>query len=147
MSARDAARLLGVSHQRVHQIVEHAEAGVGLARQLGVPIPAGWAVDSQGVPITEPPAQRSVARAQTPLGNSLEQGGHLTHGLPVNFSGRLFEAHAYGLVPETGEIDYDAALEKAKEVRPRGIIAGASAYSRFTDFKRFGRSAGPSVAG
>jgi glycine hydroxymethyltransferase len=71
------------------------------------------------------------------LGLSLEQGGHLTHGLPVNFSGRLFEAHAYGLVPETAEIDYDAALEKAKEVRPRGIIAGASAYSRFIDFKRF----------
>jgi glycine hydroxymethyltransferase len=71
------------------------------------------------------------------LGLSLEQGGHLTHGLPVNFSGRLFEAHSYGLVPETGEIDYDAMLEKAKEVRPRGIIAGASAYSRFIDFKRF----------
>jgi glycine hydroxymethyltransferase len=71
------------------------------------------------------------------LGLSLEQGGHLTHGLPVNFSGRLFEAHAYGLVPEIAEIDYDAALEKAKEVRPRGIIAGASAYSRFIDFKRF----------
>jgi len=71
------------------------------------------------------------------LGLSLEQGGHLTHGLPVNFSGRLFEAHSYGLVPETGVIDYDAALAKAKEVRPRGIIAGASAYSRFIDFKRF----------
>jgi glycine hydroxymethyltransferase len=71
------------------------------------------------------------------LGLSLEQGGHLTHGLPANFSGRLFEAHAYGLVPETGLIDYDALLVKAKEVRPRGIIAGGSAYGRQYDFARF----------
>ena len=71
------------------------------------------------------------------LGLSLEQGGHLTHGLPANFSGRLFEAHSYGLVPETGLIDYDALLVKAKEVRPRGIIAGGSAYGRQYDFARF----------
>jgi glycine hydroxymethyltransferase len=71
------------------------------------------------------------------LGLSLEQGGHLTHGLPANFSGRLFEAHSYGLVPDTGLIDYDALLEKAKEVRPRGIIAGGSAYGRQYDFARF----------
>jgi len=71
------------------------------------------------------------------LGLSLEQGGHLTHGLPANFSGRLFEAHSYGLVPETGLIDYDALLAKAKEVRPRGIIAGGSAYGRQYDFARF----------
>jgi glycine hydroxymethyltransferase len=71
------------------------------------------------------------------LGLSLEQGGHLTHGLPANFSGRLFEAHAYGLVPETGLIDYDALLVKAKEVRPRAIIAGGSAYGRQYDFARF----------
>jgi glycine hydroxymethyltransferase len=71
------------------------------------------------------------------LGLSLEQGGHLTHGLPVNFSGRFFDAHAYGLVPETAQINYDEVLEKAKEVRPKGIIAGASAYARTIDFKRF----------
>jgi glycine hydroxymethyltransferase len=71
------------------------------------------------------------------LGLSLEQGGHLTHGLPVNFSGRFFEAHSYGLVPETAQINYDEVLEKAKAVRPKGIIAGASAYSRTIDFKRF----------
>ena len=71
------------------------------------------------------------------LGLSLEQGGHLTHGLPANFSGRLFEAHAYGLVPETGLIDYDALLVKAKDVRPRAIIAGGSAYGRQYDFARF----------
>jgi glycine hydroxymethyltransferase len=71
------------------------------------------------------------------LGLSLEQGGHLTHGLAVNFSGRLFEAHSYGLIPETGLIDYDGMLAKAKEVRPHAIIAGASAYSRQIDFARF----------
>jgi glycine hydroxymethyltransferase len=56
---------------------------------------------------------------------------------PVNFSGRFFEVHAYGVNHETGLIDYDAVLAKAKEVRPRGIISGASAYSRTIDFARF----------
>lgn len=71
------------------------------------------------------------------LGLSLQEGGHLTHGLAVNFSGRLFEAHFYGLDPSSGRIDYDAMLKKAKEVRPRAIIAGASAYSRHMDFAAF----------
>jgi glycine hydroxymethyltransferase len=71
------------------------------------------------------------------LGLSLQEGGHLTHGLGVNFSGRLFEAHFYGLDRATGLIDYDALLVTAKEVRPRAIIAGASAYSRQIDFARF----------
>ncbi len=60
-----------------------ASGKLSLARRLGVPIPEGWAVDSQGVPITEPPAQRSEAWAQTPLGNTLEQGGHKGYGLAV----------------------------------------------------------------
>lgn len=71
------------------------------------------------------------------LGMSLQEGGHLTHGLAVNFSGRLFEAHFYGVDPSTGLIDYDAVLAKAKEVRPKAIIAGASAYSRAIDYARF----------
>ncbi|HLI52451.1 MAG TPA: serine hydroxymethyltransferase, partial [Thermomicrobiaceae bacterium] len=71
------------------------------------------------------------------LGMSLEQGGHLTHGLKANFSGRLFEAHFYGLDPETERIDYDEVLRVAREVRPRVIISGASAYSRVIDFARF----------
>ncbi|HEV2127144.1 MAG TPA: serine hydroxymethyltransferase [Thermomicrobiales bacterium] len=73
----------------------------------------------------------------TILGMNLSEGGHLTHGSPVNFSGRFFNVHAYGVDHQTGTIDYDAVLEKAKEVRPRGIICGASAYSRIIDFKRF----------
>ncbi|MDQ3413342.1 MAG: serine hydroxymethyltransferase [Chloroflexota bacterium] len=71
------------------------------------------------------------------LGLSLQEGGHLTHGLAVNFSGRLFEPHFYGVNIETGLIDYDAVLIKAQEIRPRAIIAGASAYSRTLDFARF----------
>jgi glycine hydroxymethyltransferase len=73
----------------------------------------------------------------TILGLNLSEGGHLTHGSPVNFSGRFFDVHFYGVDHETGLIDYDAVLAKAKEVRPRGIISGASAYSRTIDFKRF----------
>ena len=71
------------------------------------------------------------------LGLSLAEGGHLTHGLAVNFSGRLFDAHFYGVDQETGLIDYDIVLARAKEVRPQAIIAGASAYSRAIEYKRF----------
>ncbi|CAN5752999.1 serine hydroxymethyltransferase [soil metagenome] len=71
------------------------------------------------------------------LGLSLQEGGHLTHGLAVNFSGRLFDAHFYGVNVETGRIEYDDILAKAKEARPKAIIAGASAYSRQIDYQRF----------
>jgi len=71
------------------------------------------------------------------LGLSLQEGGHLTHGLGVNFSGRLFEPHFYGVDHATGLLDYDFVAAKAREVRPHGIIAGASAYSRQIDFARF----------
>lgn len=65
----------------------------------------------------------------------LDSGGHLTHGAPANFSGRLYHVEHYGL-DEKGLIDYDALEEKAKQVRPRLIVAGASAYSRIIDFQR-----------
>ena len=71
------------------------------------------------------------------LGMNLSQGGHLTHGSPVNFSGRLYEAHFYGVDPETERIDYDTVLEVAKTTRPKLIVCGASAYSRVIDFARF----------
>lgn len=71
------------------------------------------------------------------LGLNLSEGGHLTHGKDVNFSGRFLEAHFYGVNHETGLIDMDDVLAKAKEVRPRAIISGFSAYSRVLDFKRF----------
>ena len=71
------------------------------------------------------------------LGMSLSHGGHLTHGHPVNISGMYFHFEAYGLDPETERIDYDALREKALELRPKLILAGASAYSRSIDFERF----------
>jgi len=73
----------------------------------------------------------------TILGMSLPHGGHLTHGSPVNMSGKWFNVVPYGLHPETELIDYDAAEALAHEHRPRLIIAGASAYSRVIDWKRF----------
>ncbi len=71
------------------------------------------------------------------LGFDLSHGGHLTHGSPVNFSGRLYEPVFYGVNKDTGLIDYDEVEEIAKREKPKMIIAGASAYSREIDYKRF----------
>src|SRR3989441_441582 len=65
---------------------------------------------------------------------SLAQGGHLTHGSPVNFSGKLFEIHHYGLDPKTETIDFTATRKLAREVKPRALLCGASAYPRTLDF-------------
>jgi glycine hydroxymethyltransferase len=73
----------------------------------------------------------------TVLGFDLSHGGHLTHGSPVNFSGKTYHAEFYGVEKETGLLNYDAIEAKAKECKPRMIIAGASAYSRDIDFARF----------
>lgn len=73
----------------------------------------------------------------TVLGMNLSHGGHLTHGSPVNFSGKLFNFVEYGVDKETEQLDYNAVLEKAKEVKPKMIVAGASAYSRTIDFSKF----------
>ncbi|MEO0506888.1 MAG: serine hydroxymethyltransferase [Bacteroidota bacterium] len=73
----------------------------------------------------------------TILGFDLAHGGHLTHGSPVNFSGRLYNPVFYGVDRETGMLDYDAIQEIADKEKPKMIIAGASAYSRDMDFKRF----------
>jgi glycine hydroxymethyltransferase len=70
------------------------------------------------------------------LGMRLDQGGHLTHGSPVNFSGKTFNAHFYGVDPESGLIDYEDLLEKAKAAQPKLITSGASAYPRQIDFAR-----------
>lgn len=73
----------------------------------------------------------------TVLGMNLNHGGHLTHGSPVNFSGKLYNFVDYGVDKETEQLDYDAVLEQAKEVQPKMIVAGASAYSREIDFAKF----------
>ncbi|UJL45990.1 serine hydroxymethyltransferase [Virgibacillus sp. NKC19-16] len=73
----------------------------------------------------------------TVLGMNLNHGGHLTHGSPVNFSGKLYNFEDYGVDKETEQLDYDAVLEKAKEVKPKLIVAGATAYPREIDFAKF----------
>ena len=73
----------------------------------------------------------------TILGMDLSQGGHLTHGSKVNFSGKIFQSYSYGLNPKTELIDYDEVQRVAEECRPRMLVVGASAYSRIIDFERF----------
>ncbi|NNE09719.1 MAG: ribose 5-phosphate isomerase B [Gemmatimonadetes bacterium] len=78
-----------------------------------------------------------LEHGDTILGMNLSHGGHLTHGHPVNFSGRFFNVSAYGVSKETGRLDYDEIRAIAKDAKPRMIIAGASAYSRKIDFEAF----------
>ncbi len=77
-----------------------------------------------------------IEPGDTVLGMSLDHGGHLTHGSPVNFSGLLYHIVSYGVDPQTETIDYDALERQAKEVRPKVIVGGASAYPRVIDFER-----------
>ena len=77
-----------------------------------------------------------IELGDTVLGMSLAEGGHLTHGSPVNFSGRHYNFASYGVDPETETIDYDEVERLAKEVRPKLIVGGASAYPRIIDFER-----------
>lgn len=75
------------------------------------------------------------------LGMDLSHGGHLTHGSPVNFSGKYYEVASYGVHESNGQIDYDALRTQALEFRPKVIVAGASAYPRIIDFQTFGEIA------
>jgi glycine hydroxymethyltransferase len=77
----------------------------------------------------------------TVLSMSLTQGGHLTHGAPVSFSGKLYHFVHYGVDPETEVIDYDSVLDLARQHKPKLIVAGATAYSRILDFAAFRRIA------
>ncbi|HOI94958.1 MAG TPA: serine hydroxymethyltransferase [Syntrophobacter fumaroxidans] len=77
----------------------------------------------------------------TVLGMDLRQGGHLTHGSPVSFSGKLYNVVSYGVRKDTEKIDFDQVARLAREHRPKLIIAGASAYPRIIDFARFGQIA------
>ena len=75
------------------------------------------------------------------MGMNLSHGGHLTHGHSINFSGLEYEIVSYNVDPVTEEIDYDALIELAKKEKPKMIIAGASAYSKIIDFKKFREAA------
>ena len=94
-------------------------------------------------------ALSALARpGDTVMGMALDNGGHLTHGSPANFSGRLYRIVSYGVDPVTERIDYDAVAALAEAERPKVIIAGASAYPRTIDFERFAqiaRSVGASL--
>ena len=78
-----------------------------------------------------------VKPGETVMGMNLSEGGHLTHGSPVNISGAYYNIVPYGVDPETHRIDYDKLEKTAKECQPKMIIAGASAYPRIIDFERF----------
>lgn len=73
----------------------------------------------------------------TVMGMNLSEGGHLTHGSPVNLSGKYYQFVSYGVDPVTHRIDYDKVMEQAMQVKPKMIVCGASAYPRIIDFKRF----------
>ncbi len=75
------------------------------------------------------------------IGMSLAHGGHLTHGSPVNFSGRLYQVLSYGLDPKTHRLDYDQIRDLVKKEKPKVLVAGASAYPRIIDFKTMGEIA------
>ena len=78
-----------------------------------------------------------IEYGDTVLGMNLAEGGHLTHGSPVNYSGKSYKFVPYGVNPETGTIDYDEVRKIALECKPKLIVAGASAYPRAIDFKKF----------
>lgn len=119
---------------------EHVDVAEDLARNRAKELFGGDHVNVQ--PHSGAQANMAVYFAalepgDTVLGMNLSHGGHLTHGSPVNFSGRLFNFVDYGVDKETEQIDYDAVLELAREVKPKMIVAGASAYSRSIDFAKF----------
>jgi len=75
------------------------------------------------------------------MGLDLSHGGHLTHGHPINFSGMLYEFHGYGVEKDTEVIDYDKLIDRAREIKPKMIVTGASAYPRLLDFEKFREAA------
>ena len=83
----------------------------------------------------------TVKPGDTVMGMSLDNGGHLTHGSPANFSGKLYNVVSYGVDPETETIDYDEMEKLAKEHQPKLIVGGASAYPRIIDFERMAQIA------
>ncbi len=130
----------GYPGRRYYGGCEHVDVAEDLARNRAKELFGGDHVNVQ--PHSGAQANMAVYFAalepgDTVLGMNLSHGGHLTHGSPVNFSGRLFNFVDYGVDKETEQIDYDAVLELAREVKPKMIVAGASAYSRSIDFAKF----------
>ena len=134
----------GLPHKRYYGGCEHVDVAEDLARDRAKEL---FAADHANVQ-PHAGAQANMAAYFTflepgdkILGMSLSHGGHLTHGSPVNFSGRLFQVVSYGVGDADGLIDYDALREQARSERPKMIVAGASAYPRIIDFEAFGEIA------
>src|SRR5690625_560924 len=130
----------GYPGRRYYGGCEHVDIAEDLARDRAKELFGGDHVNVQ--PHSGAQANMAVYFAvlepgDTVLGMNLSHGGHLTHGSPVNFSGLLYNFVDYGVDQETEQIDYDDVLAQAKEVKPKLIVAGASAYSRPIDFKKF----------
>src|SRR5690625_2363257 len=130
----------GYPGRRYYGGCEHVDIAEDLARDRAKELFGGDHVNVQ--PHSGAQANMAVYFAvlepgDTVLGMNLSHGGHLTHGSPVNFSGKLFNFVDYGVDEETEQIDYDAILAQAKEIKPKMIVAGASAYSRAIDFAKF----------
>jgi glycine hydroxymethyltransferase len=134
----------GLPHKRYYGGCEHVDVAEDLARDRAKQL---FAADHANVQ-PHAGAQANMAAYFTflepgdkILGMSLSHGGHLTHGSPVNFSGRLFTVVSYGVGDDDGLIDYDALREQARAEKPKMIVAGASAYPRVIDFQTFGEIA------
>ncbi|MGM0557479.1 MAG: serine hydroxymethyltransferase [Myxococcota bacterium] len=130
----------GYPGRRYYQGQEFTDRVENLARSRGKELFGAEHVNVQ--PYSGSPANLEVYYALCELGDpilgmGLPYGGHLTHGWKVNFSGRFFDAHHYAVDEETERIDYDAVLEKAREVQPKLLLCGASAYPRIIDFDKF----------
>ena len=130
----------GYPGRRYYGGCEHVDVAENLARDRAKEIFGGDHVNVQ--PHSGAQANMAVyftilEPGDTVLGMNLSHGGHLTHGSPVNFSGIYYNFEEYGVDQETEQLDYEAILAKAKEVKPKLIVAGASAYSRTIDFAKF----------
>ncbi len=138
----------GYPGKRYYGGCEFADAAERLVQQRALQLFGGEHVNAQSHSGTQANVSVYMAALQpgdTVLGMNLAHGGHLTHGHPLNFSGRMYKFVPYGVTKETETIDYDEVAKLAHEHQPKMIVAGASAYSRIIDFERLGqiaRSAG-----
>lgn len=130
----------GYPGKRYYGGCEHVDVAENLARDRAKEIFGAEYVNVQphsGAQANMAVYFSALEPGDTILGMNLSHGGHLTHGSPVNFSGKLYNFIEYGVDTETEKIDYDVVMELAKKEKPRMIVAGASAYSRTIDFAKF----------
>ena len=134
----------GYPSQRYYQGQEYIDQLEDLARQRARQLFGAPHANVQ--PYSGSPANMAAYLALVPpggrvMGMELGAGGHLTHGAKVSFSGKYYEAHQYGLDPDSGRLNYDQIMAQALEVKPKLIFAGCSAYPRVVDFAAFRRVA------